>query len=428
VSAKGGVPKTIFTPVRGKQLALPRWSPDGKRIAFLSCLWSDRGVIAGDLWTMNADGSNARNLTASAQRDVSDFYWTNDDAGFIVMGYDCGDGAIGLLNTDGAYWSLWRGDAAFMGRAWQRFTLSRNHTTLACVREDANHPPDVWIAQVKKSVLEWKQLAEINPQARQFKIGATEKIFWRSVDGKPMQGYVIKPIGYRPGKRYPMVTWVHGGPAGNYAARYYAIGTRAQLLAAKGILVFLPNPRGSVGFGTAFTESNVGDLGGMDWQDIVSGIDHLIAQGLADENRLGLAGWSYGGFMTAWGLTQTNRFKAAMVGAAITNWLSFHGTSNLSVWDEIANNDSPYARGGVYDKFSPMNFVTQVQTPTLILHGEADPYVPVSQGYEYYRALKDRGVPVELVVYPREGHGISEKNHYIDMNKRIVDWFVRFLK
>jgi prolyl oligopeptidase len=117
-----------------------------------------------------------------------------------------------------------------------------------------------------------------------------------------------------------------------------------------------------------------------------------------------------------------------MVGAAITNWLSFHGTSNLSVWDEIANNDSPYARGGVYDKFSPMNFVTQVQTPTLILHGEADPYVPVSQGYEYYRALKDRGVPVELVVYPREGHGISEKNHYIDMNKRIVDWFVRFLK
>jgi dipeptidyl aminopeptidase/acylaminoacyl peptidase len=427
VPAKGGVPKTIFTPQRGKQLALPRWSPNGKQIAFLSCVWSDRGVVAGDLWTMNADGSNTRNLTAGASRDVSDFYWTNDGDGFIVMGYDTGDAAIGVLNLDGAYWQLWRGDFGFAGRFWQHFTLSRKHTLLAAVREDPQNPPEVWLARIKQSKLEWRQLSQVNSQTREFKIGTTEKIFWNSVDGKMMQGYVIKPVGYRPGNRYPMVTWVHGGPASNFGARYYALGHRAQLLAAKGIMVFLPNPRGSVGFGTAFTESNVGDLGGMDWQDILTGINHLVDQGLADAERLGLAGWSYGGFMTAWGLTQTNRFKAALVGAAITNWLSFHGTSNLAVWDEIANDDNPYNRGGKYDKFSPMNFVHRVATPTLILHGEADPYVPVSQGYEYYRALKDRGVPVEMVVYPREGHGITEKNHYFDMNKRVVDWFVKYL-
>jgi dipeptidyl aminopeptidase/acylaminoacyl peptidase len=131
--------------------------------------------------------------------------------------------------------------------------------------------------------------------------------------------------------------------------------------------------------------------------------------------------------MTSWGITQSNRFKAAMVGAAITNWLSFHGTSNLAVWDQIAINSNPYERGAAYDKFSPMNFVACVKTPTLILHGEIDPYVPIAQGYEYYRALKDQGVPVEMIVYPRESHGFLEKNHLIDLNRRIVDWFAKYL-
>ena len=208
------------------------------------------------------------------------------------------------------------------------------------------------------------------------------------------------------------------------------MGTRAQLLAANGFVVLLPNPRGSVGWGTRFTESNVGDMGGMDWQDILAGVEYCIDQGLADENRLGLAGWSYGGFMTAWGLgSERTKFKAAMVGAGITNWVSFHGTSNLCVWDAIANNADPYdpSSDNPYSKFSPMNRAKNCRTPTLILHGEADPYVPVGQGYEFYRALKDNGVQVELVVYPREGHGIMEKNHQLDMQQRIVDWFKKHL-
>ena len=430
VSAKGGRPKTIFTPKGGKQLALARWSPNGKQIAFISCIWSDRGVVSGDIWLMNADGSHARNVTANTPRDYSEFYWTPDGHSLIVMGYESGDAAIGMLDVkSGEYRRLWRGEAGFAARFWQHFTCSKNQSTIAVVREDSQNPPDVWTAKIIKTGLAWKQLSHVNPQTSEFKIGETERIFWKSSDDAERQGYLVKPIGYRAGKRYPMVTWVHGGPAGNFGARFYALGHRAQFLAAHGILVFMPNPRGSLGWGTAFTESNVGDMGGMDWQDIMTGIDHCIAQGLADEDRLGLAGWSYGGFMTSWGITQTNRFKAAMVGAAITNWLSFHGTSNLGVWDQIANDVSPYERNAqsAYDKFSPMNFVSCVKTPTLIVHGEIDPYVPVGQDYEFYRALKDLGVPVELVVYPRESHGFTEKNHQIDLNKRVVAWFVKYL-
>ncbi len=431
VAASGGKPQTIFVPPSNKQLAMPRWSPDGKRIAFLACLWSDRGSIAGDLWVMNANGEQARNLTVGAPRDVSSFAWRSDNQSFIVMGYERGDSMIGTIDAaSGAYRRLGSGDgapAAFMDRLWQQFTLARDGSTIAVAREDAANPADIWVARVKQDSLVWKQLSRANPHAKSFKLGTMEKICWKSVDGIDIQGYLVKPVGYKPGKRYPLVVWVHGGPASNYGPRYYVVGSRAQLLAANGLMVLLPNPRGSVGWGTAFTESNRGDMGGMDWQDILAGVDYCIEQGYADPARLGLAGWSYGGFMTAWGITQTNRFKAAMMGAAITNWLSFHGTSNLAVWDQIANNASPFERGGPYDRFSPMNLVARVRTPTLILHGENDPYVPVSQGYEYFRALKDLGVTTEMVVYPREGHGFIEKNHQLDMMRRIVEWFRRYL-
>jgi dipeptidyl aminopeptidase/acylaminoacyl peptidase len=344
------------------------------------------------------------------------------------MGYENGVPAIGALDAaSGAYTHWWSGQAAFMDRFWQHFSVSGDGTTLAVAREDTGHPPDIWIARMNKDALEWKQLGQMNPQAADLTLGVVDQIFWPSSDGLEIQGYLIKPTGYVANQSYPLIVWVHGGPAGNFGPRYYALDSRFQLLAANGFMVMLPNPRGSLGWGTAFTESNVGDMGGMDWQDIMTGVDYCIAQGWADKNRLGLAGWSYGGFMTAWGITQTDRFKAAMMGAAITDWLSFHGTSNLAVWDELANNASPYERGGPYDKFSPMNHIAHAKTPTLILHGEADPYVPVSQGYEVFRALKDMGVETEMIVYPREGHHFDEKNHQLDMMRRIVAWFKKHL-
>lgn len=196
----------------------------------------------------------------------------------------------------------------------------------------------------------------------------------------------------------------------------------ALLLAARGIAVFMPNPRGSTGFGTAFAEANLGDMGGADHQDIVSGVDALIDRGLADAQRLGICGWSYGGFVTAWAITQTTRFKAAIVGAGICDWRSFHGTSNIPAWDALFYLADPYAHDGPYAAFSPIRYVDRVATPTLILHGEDDDCVPVGQAHHMFRALKERGVPVKLVVYPRAGHRVRDYAHVLDLLRRGTAW------
>ena len=238
-----------------------------------------------------------------------------------------------------------------------------------------------------------------------------------------MQGLVIRPVGSGGGP-YPMVTMVHGGPTGAHKYQYHAAGRGFQLLAARGIAVFLPNPRGSTGWGLEFAESNIGDMGGKDWEDIQAGIDHCIAEGIADPERLGIGGGSYGGFMTAWAVTQTDRFKAAVMLAGISDWRSFHGMSNVSDWDAIHYGDAdPWDPDGTYPRFSPITFVKRARTPTLILHGEQDELVPVEQAYMFYRALKELGVETELVVYPREHHGFVERNHKIDHHRRTTQWF-----
>lgn len=322
VPVEGGIPENIYTPGANRQLALPRWSPAARRdtaeVAFISCLWSDRGVIAGDLCLINGDGSNFRNLTRTNPagnrptydtRDVSWFEWTESGKALVVMGYENGDAAVGIIDVGtGQYTRRWTGDAGFADRSWQHFTLSRDQKLLAAVREDRENPFDIWTARLGDGNMAWQQLSHLNPQSAEIETGKLEKITWHSRDGLEIQGYLQKPIGYEPGKRYPLVVWVHGGPAGNYGPRYYAAGTaKYALFASSGIMVLLPNPRGSVGWGTEFTESNVGDLGGMDWQDVLTGVEYLVARGFANKERLGLAGWSYGGFMTAWGIASEGR-------------------------------------------------------------------------------------------------------------------------
>jgi dipeptidyl aminopeptidase/acylaminoacyl peptidase len=234
-------------------------------------------------------------------------------------------------------------------------------------------------------------------------------------------------VGYEVGRRVPLITWVHGGPAWLYTHTSYVTSRGLQMFAGAGYAVFLPNPRGSAGWGVEFLELNIGDFGGKDYEDIISGIDALVGQGIADPERLGIGGWSYGGFMTAWAITQTSRFKAAMAGAAIINWRSFHGAAHIGLWDRVSLRANPYEPGNVYDTHSPITFVSQVSTPTLILHGENDRIVPVDQGYELFRALKDHGVPVEMAIYPREGHGISERPHQLDRMRRWLEWFQRWV-
>jgi dipeptidyl aminopeptidase/acylaminoacyl peptidase len=304
----------------------------------------------------------------------------------------------------------------------------------AIVREGPRAPRDVWRVDLSGAApsLKFKQVtyAQLNP--REFALGEQEIVRWKSRDGWTIHGVLIKPHGYKKEKRYPTIVCVHGGPT-SMVGNGFMVNSVAgnsiwgQALASQGYAVFFPNFRGSAGFGLKFAESNVGDMGGADYHDIDSGVDALIERGIADPKRLGLGGWSYGGFMTCWTVTQTTRYKAAVMGAGISNWLSFHGNTEIHTWDAFHYKASPYERDGVYAKFSGMNFVDRVKTPTLILHGEADRCVPAEQAFQFYRALRDHKVPAELVIYPREGHGISEKLHWLDLRRRVLAWYDKHL-
>ncbi len=253
-------------------------------------------------------------------------------------------------------------------------------------------------------------------------------ITWKSNDGMEVEGVLLKPVGYAAGRRYPTLVVAHGGPAGAYTNNYRVGGLEGgQLWAGQGWAVFYPNPRGSTNYGEKFLRANVNDWGGGDYRDIMTGVDALIARGIADQDKLAHIGWSYGGYMTAWVVSQTTRFKAAMVGAGLTNMASMYGTNDIpnvlvTYFGGIPSKETM----ALYTGRSAMTFIENVKTPTLILHGANDERVPTGQAYELFRGLKDRGRSTELVFYPREGHGIAEYYHVKDRLTRIRDWVVRY--
>ncbi|HZT96174.1 MAG TPA: prolyl oligopeptidase family serine peptidase, partial [Chloroflexota bacterium] len=229
---------------------------------------------------------------------------------------------------------------------------------------------------------------------------------------------------------YSTVLAIHGGPASAFSDRFMGNWHDwAQLLAAAGFAVLMPNPRGSTGRGAAFTEANFRDLGGAELEDNLAGLDYLIKRGTVDPDRLAVAGWSHGGYMTAWTVTQTNRFKAAVMGAGLSNLVSDQGTNDIPVFNLDYFYDSYgalYRDPALLWERSPLKHVARVTTPTLILHGEKDERVSVSQGREFYQALRSLGVPCEMVVYPREPHGLREREHQLDLQRRIVAWLKRY--
>lgn len=411
-----------------RQVAFPAWSPDGTQLAFISSNWSDRGCVAGDVWLVDAHGGEARNISAGIVASLGWIEWLNDGRELLAIGHD--RGGVGLHRIDAATGErspIWWRQAAVAEAHWPRFSAARDGT-LAVALEDAAHPRDVWLLRETGGSITETQLTHLHPQTPEIDIGETVVHHWKGADGWEMQGLVIRPVGYQPGRRYPLVMWVHGGPTGVSASRFYASFGWNQLLAAAGYAVFLPNYRGSVGWGLEFAESNLGDMGGRDWDDMQRGVDSLIEAGLADPTRLAIAGWSYGGYTAAWAVSQTDRFRAAVMGAGISHWLSFHGMSALSDWDAIHYGASPYEQAGPFQKFSPLSYYDQLQTPTLILHGEEDQDVPVEQAHLFYRALKNKGVPAELIIYPREDHAVKERLHLLDMSRRVLAWLRRFLE
>lgn len=429
----GTEPRTIYTTPR--QLAHPRVSPDGTTVAVTSCTWSDRGYYGGDVLLISVAGEEARNLTEGRPVAVTWLEWERDGSSLLCAGYEEGEVALWRLGTAGTLRTLWRARGSI--DEWQpRF--SRAGDTIAVLRQDTEHPLDLWLAHLDRAapggeaVTGWRRLTQANPQTAEWSLGETRTLRWTAPDGTAIQGLLSLPPRHQEGTPIPLVVLVHGGPAGLTPHVFSTHGHWPRLLASRGVAVLMPNPRGSTSWGTTFTEANLGDMGGADFGDILAGVDELVAQGIADPERLGIAGWSYGGFMSAWAVTQTDRFKAAVMGAGLADWRSFHGATNIPTWDAIfygtvGQPADPYDVAGPYARFSPLTHIDRVRTPTLILHGERDECVPVGQGYQFFRALRDRGVPVEMTVYPRAGHGPRERAHVRDVAIRGVDWLCHYV-
>ena len=238
-----------------------------------------------------------------------------------------------------------------------------------------------------------------------------------------MQGWLLYPKNFDASKKYPLIVDVHGGPSYATLSDWPNAHSYAIPLSAAGYFILLPNPRGSYGQGEAFTRGNVKDFGYGDFQDILAGVDEALRSAPIDPNRLGLTGWSYGGYMTMWGVTQTNRFKAAVAGAGIMNWQSYYGENDIDQWMIPFFGKSVYDDPEVYAKSAPITFIKNVKTPTLVVVGDSDGECPTPQSYEFWHALKTLGVDTQLVVYNHEGHMFAAPKHQRDVTQRMLAWF-----
>jgi dipeptidyl aminopeptidase/acylaminoacyl peptidase len=312
-------------------------------------------------------------------------------------------------------------------------TASRSGEVVAALATTSCEPVNVHAGPPGGPLI---RLSDTQPALRAIRWGTQERLSYQATDSLDLDGLLILPPGRsRADGPFPLITWVHGGPPARYADQFL-LGPRSpgQWLATAGYAVFLPNPRGGVGHGRDFAAAVVrsagGAVGGADWSDIVSGIDLLIAEGVADPDRLGIGGASYGGFMAAWAIGQTDRFKAAMMDAGISDWGTLLATSEFGTMDAALGGSCGWEGTGPHphDQVSPISFASKVRTPVLIVHGEDDTNVPVSQAIYFHRALSRFGVEHELVIYPREGHRFVERNHQLDLLRRTRAWFERWLR
>jgi dipeptidyl aminopeptidase/acylaminoacyl peptidase len=306
--------------------------------------------------------------------------------------------------------------------------LNKNSSFFGFVMQTADHPPEAYIVGVDAH--NPTQISQANVEIAKMPVGKTEVIKWKSKDGREIEGLLTYPVGYKAGTKVPLILNIHGGPAGVFQQSY--IGSRGvyplATFAARGYAILRANPRGSSGYGTEFRRANIKDWGGMDYQDLMTGVDKVIEMGVADTNRLGVMGWSYGGYMTSWIITQTHRFKAASAGAPVTNLMSFNGTADIPAFVPDYFGGQSWEIPEVYAKHSAMFNIKGAVTPTLIEQGDADVRVPISQGYELYNALKQQGVPTRMLVLPRQPHGPIEPKMQLAAMQANLDWFEKYLK
>ncbi len=422
-AANQAEPQSIYK--SDMQIGTPKWSPHGKSIAFIAGLMSDEGSVGGDIYTLPADsssGGGARDVTPDIKASPSSLEWSADSRSIVFSEIIDGQSGVASVNLDsGEVSSLYTGAERLGSNGLGvGISLSRDGKTAATVRQSFSQPPEVWAGPIGN----WKQITHVNSALRPA-WGKAETLHWQSDMGadQKIQGWLVYPLDYDPSKKYPLVVEVHGGPASASMPSWPSRRSYAAALPAAGYFLLLPNPRGSYGSGEAFTRANVKDFGGGDFRDIMAGVDAALASLPIDPNRLGITGWSYGGYMSMWAVTQTHRFKAAVIGAGLADWLSYYGENQIDKWMTFYFGDTVYNDPAVYAKSAPITFIKNVQTPSLIVVGDSDGECPPPQSYEFWHALVTLGVPTQFVIYPHEGHGFANPAHSRDVVERAVAWF-----
>ena len=422
VPASGGDSKKLYDTV-GK-LGLASISSDGRYAAWLGAT-SFNDPANGSLFLYSRDGGSPRNLMVDFPGTAESFRWKNTKQLLLTIIENTGKVVYEVAVPSGKMKPVLKKGEAIPGQ----ISLAADGRTFATAASSPAHPAEVFAGSLKSGKM--KRLTDSNPILHGMALGAQETITWTGPDDLSISGILVKPVGYESGKRYPLQVQVHGGPeAARLNTWYTGYNRPIQLLAQRGVMVLIPNYRASTGKGVAFSKLNHRDPMGKEFDDILAGIDYLADKGMIDPARVAIGGGSYGGYAAAWGATRhSERFAAAVMFVGISNQISKGGVTDTPLENAVVHWDMPMHDNYdfVWDR-SPLKYISNAKTPTLILHGEEDRRVPVNQAYEMYRGLKHVKVPTELVIYPREGHGNRERAHQLDLLQRVLGWYELYLK
>jgi len=402
----------------------PQYSPDGRWLAYQRTIDPPRWAFDSHVVLLARQGGAVRQLPGTFDSQPNLVGWSRDSARLFYSEAKGVTRVLAAMPVDGPPATIYQPERGMtLGGA-----LNRTGTHIGFSQEAPDTPQEAYVMALPggKPV----QVSRSNTDLPKLPLGETRRIEWKAGDGLAIEGLLTLPVGYEKGKKYPLVLIIHGGPAGVFAETF--IGSPSiypmATFTARGYAVLRANIRGSSGYGKAFRFANMADWGGKDYEDLMAGVDHVIATGVADPQKLAVMGWSYGGYMTSWVVGHTTRFKAAAVGAGVTNLWSFTGTSDILGFLPDYFGGEPWNVFENFRKHSPMSYVRNVVTPTLVLHGEADIRVPISQGYEFYNALKRRGVTAKMVVYPRMPHGPGEPKFMLDVMNRHLEWIEKYVR
>jgi dipeptidyl aminopeptidase/acylaminoacyl peptidase len=415
-------PEHTSGPLHGLQIAVPRWSPDGQEIAFIGGLMSDQGSTGGDIYLISAAGGAAKNLTRDSDQSAGWIHWLKPTQ-LLVSWIKSGEVAIGELDSaSGKVTASNLTIPASVGDGRLENSLSIAKDRVAYIKSSFSDAPEVYLGQLGEPA---HPITRYN-DGRKALWGKSESLHWTS-DAFPVQGWLLYPAHYDPARKYPLIVSVHGGPSSAVLPKWPDLGYNPIAFSALDYFVLMPNPRGSYGEGEAFTQANRKDFGYGDLRDILAGVDAVSAKLGIDQQRIGLTGWSYGGFMTMFAVTQTQRFHAAVAGAGIADWKSYYGENSIDQWMTPFFGASVYDDPAVYAKSSAIDFIHNVKTPTLVVVGDRDGECPAPQSFEFWHALRAEHVPTQLVVYPDEGHHFNSPQHRRDVLARALSWFEQYM-